>query len=99
MASIHRIAIKDDITGQFGAKTVSVIIDGKAYTIDMTAETFQNTLGPVLAKGTRVSAKGTKVKDKSKTKAIRAWGLANGHKVSPRGRLSLDLVKAYAKAH
>lgn len=90
MASIHRIAIKDDITGQFGAKTTSVVIDGTAYTIDMTAATFQNVLGPVLAKGTRVAAK---------AKVIRAWALDNGYPVGSRGRVGLDLVKAYAKAH
>ena len=30
---------------------------------------------------------------------IRAWGRANGYRVSDRGRVSADVVKAYDAAH
>jgi hypothetical protein len=37
--------------------------------------------------------------DPERTRAIREWAAANGHSVSPRGRIAVTVIQAYDAAH
>lgn len=47
----------------------------------------------------RGAAPAAKISASERTRAIREWATANGHNVSPRGRIAETVVKAYDAAH
>jgi hypothetical protein len=97
----------DDLEGGPATKTIRFGIDGTEYEIDLNddnAEYLEKTLADHAAKGRKV----TRVKtvkagngraNSDETATIRAWALAHGHDVKPRGRVPANLVQAYREAH
>ncbi|OPX07332.1 Lsr2 family protein [Mycobacterium sp. AT1] len=47
----------------------------------------------------RKTAAAVKTPGPERTRAIREWAMANGHNVSPRGRIAATVIKAYDAAH
>ena len=99
----------DDIDGSTAEETVSFALDGVEYEIDLSPQNASNLrkgLDEYVSKGRRTGgrakrapAKGRPGADKADTGAIRVWAQAHGLKVSGRGRISAEVVKAYRSAH
>jgi hypothetical protein len=107
-AHSHRHLDGSAIEGDGG--TVSFSIDGANYEIDLLAEnaaTLRGVFEKYVSAGRRVrrdsnassssSTRGTSAPER--LKAIREWAAENGHEVSPRGRISAQVVEAYDSAH
>ncbi|WP_416972529.1 histone-like nucleoid-structuring protein Lsr2 [Streptomyces sp. 4F14] len=112
MAQKTVITLIDDLTGKEageGAETVTFMVDGKAYEIDLSeanAKKFRKAMAPYVDKARRgktapgiarargaVSARG-----KQDTAAIRVWAKQNGYDVNDRGRIPANIQQAYAAA-
>lgn len=107
----QQVVIIDDITGEAGASTRRLRVDGVEYDIDLTDETFeqlQKTLRPYLEKarvvpmskrGKATEGRGTPVRQKQELPAasatIRAWAAANGIDCPKRGRIPASVVERY----
>lgn len=99
----------DDITGDDADETVSFALDGRQYEVDLTSENateLRSRLMDFITHGrrsgssrpTRRSASGPNG-HAANAEEVRAWAKANGHEVSERGRISVEVRKAYEKAH
>lgn len=112
MAQRTIVELTDDLDGGKADVTVSFALDGKSYEIDLTeqnADKLRESFREYLVAGRRVGAnlttigsrgrKGGTARSKSQTGAIREWAVANGHKVSSRGRIPAPVEAAYAAAH
>jgi hypothetical protein len=113
VATQTKVELIDDLTGDKADETVLFGIDGREFEIDLTrdhAGELRDNLARYLAKARKVG-KLTAVSTPSKrtasgqrqsreqTTAIRAWAQANGHNVSDRGRIPLQVAKAFEDAH
>jgi hypothetical protein len=104
--------LEDDIDGSDASETVTFGLDGQQYEIDLNDEhaaDLREVLAPFISVARRVGGsgggrKGRAVAPKQRTgdeidpKAVRSWAEANGVKVSPRGRISADVVEQYKAA-
>ncbi len=115
MAQKVRIELVDDLDGsaiaEGSGETLTFGIDGAQYELDLSdknAKKLRDMLAPYIAASRRVGGakrgrpKGsgtTARRDPEQTKAIKAWGEANGFKVPARGRLSKELTDAFEAAH
>ena len=113
MATQTKVELIDDLTGDKADETVLFGIDGREFEIDLTrdhAGELRDNLARYLAKARKVG-KRTIVSTRSKhaasgqrqsreqTAAIREWARANGHNISDRGRIPLQVAKAFENAH
>lgn len=102
----------DDLTGEPGASTRSVVFDGTTYEIDLTDASFdklREALRPFLEAG-RVARNGSASRSRSKApvrkpqqladapSTIRAWADSNGVECPRRGRIPASVVDAYELA-
>lgn len=93
--------LTDDVDGSTATSTITFGLDGVEYEIDLgdeNSEKLHADLAPWIAAARRVGGRRkTKTVDRNSgdLAAIRAWGRANGYKVSARGRISAGLRKAY----
>ena len=110
----QQVVIVDDVTGEPGASTRRLRLDGVEYDIDLTDETFaslQEVLRPYLEKARLVpmskraknsEGRGTPVRQKQELPAasatIRAWAAANGVDCPKRGRIPTAVVERYTKS-
>ena len=110
----QQVVVVDDITGESGATTRRLRVDGVEYDIDLTEETFtrlQDALRPFLEKarvvpmskrGKASEGRGTPVRQKQELPAasstIRAWATANGIDCPKRGRIPAAVVEHYTKS-
>jgi len=102
------VTIYDDLDGTEGASMVSFAFRGISYEIDLTEE-HQAELGTALAryivaarKIGRVPADGRASTPASRRKnraAVRTWARDHGLEVSGRGRVPIEVQKAYDAAH
>jgi hypothetical protein len=108
MAQKVQILLVDDLTGEDADETVRFSLDGRDYEIDLTAAhaaELRSALEPFVGEGRRVrgAARARTSQpagsNREKLQRIRAWAQENGHPVNRRGRISLDLQKAYEAAH
>jgi len=109
----QKLTLIDDLDGsaiEGDGGTVSFSIDGANYEIDLSAENaaaLRDVFEKYVTAGRRVrrdanagSASPARGKsDPERLKAIREWAAENGHEVSPRGRISAQVVEAYDAAH
>jgi hypothetical protein len=110
MAKQTTVTITDDLDGSTNAKEVSFSLDRKTWVIDLSAKNraaLEKALKPYIAKATEQRGanrrgKSTRSSFRSKPRtdlaAVREWAKSNGHKVSDRGRISADVLKAYDSA-
>lgn len=98
MAQKVEIRTIDDLDGITPAdRTVTFGLHGRHYEIDLTtahATELRETLRPFIKAG-RATGRDT---PEDESKRIRQWAKDNGYAVSTRGRLHLDVVKAYRNA-
>jgi hypothetical protein len=98
---MKEVVVKDDLNGQPGASTYVLSFTGLGVVeIDLADESLaklQKALAPYFDKGREKGKNGTALPYDSAE--VREWANANGHEVSPKGRMSADVVEAYNKAH
>jgi hypothetical protein len=104
------VEMTDDIDGKPAAETVSFGLDGRTFEIDLSeknAKALRKELAPWTASARRVSgrrpagaraASNGKVSHGVDPKAVRAWAASNGFDVSPRGRISAEIMEKYLAA-
>jgi hypothetical protein len=109
MAQRVQVLLIDDVDGSEGAETVSFSLDGVNYEIDLSqknAAKLRNEFATWVGNARRVGRgqagsgrSSRRSRSSSDTVAIRAWAKENGYKVSERGRISREVMEAYAAAH
>ncbi|MFL6162707.1 MAG: Lsr2 family protein [Jatrophihabitantaceae bacterium] len=110
MATQTTVIIYDDLDGTEGASRVTFAYRGTGYEIDLAAEN-QALLGAALApfivaarKTGRVPMPAdrrttTPASRRRELAAVRAWAREQGLEVSDRGRVPIEVQKAYDAAH
>lgn len=109
MAQRTIVELTDDIDGGKADETVTFGLDGKSYEIDLTdknaaklRDAFSEYVGAARRSGGSTGAGSSRgrrsggSRSKNDTAAIREWAVANGHKVSARGRIPASVQAAYA---
>jgi hypothetical protein len=110
MAQRVQVLLIDDLDGSQGAETVSFSLDGVSYEIDLSEKNagklrndFAKWVGNARKVGRGGAASGGRSGRRSRsgndTVAIRAWAKQNGYQVSERGRISREVMEAYAASH
>jgi hypothetical protein len=102
------VQLTDDIDGKPAAETVSFGLDGRSFEIDLSernARALRKDLAPWVAAARRVSgrrSRGARGSGGSGSgvdpKAVRAWAASNGIEVSPRGRISSEVLEKFRAA-
>jgi hypothetical protein len=102
------VQLTDDVDGKPAAETVSFGLDGRTFEIDLSeknARALRKDLAPWVAAARRVSGRrprGGRAANGSGSgvdpKAVRAWAAGNGIEVSPRGRISSEVLEKYRAA-
>ena len=111
MAKQTTVVVYDDLDGSEGASTVPFAYRGAGYEIDLSPAN-QAKFGAVLApyivaarKVSRVAASAdrrtstTPARRRRDLAAIRAWAREHGLEVSDRGRVPIEVQRAYDAAH
>ena len=96
----------DDLDGGAAAGTVSFSFDGTNYEIDLSKRNksaMEKAFKPYIDKARKARAT-RRTQPRSATRrhnlpAIRAWAKESGFEVSDRGRVSQEVIDAYAAAH
>lgn len=88
-------------------RSVDFSYEGVLYRVDLTNDevaAFEKSLAPYLEAARKVGAQHRRTSASSTTKrgfdpaAVRAWAVGQGITVSPRGRISADVVERYRAA-
>ena len=110
MAHQTSVTLVDDLDGGKAAETVVFGLDGASYEIDLSkknAGTLRKALTEFVEHGRRVKAdrfasarnrKRPVPRTGPSSAAVREWAAAQGVAVSPRGRISADVVAQYEAA-
>jgi hypothetical protein len=108
MTTRHVTLLEDDTDGSKASETVKFGLDGAAYEIDLSDKNAASLRGALASwvsharkVGGRARRGGSTAKasfDGVDNRAVRAWAEANHIEVSPRGRISADVVQQYRKA-
>jgi hypothetical protein len=105
------ITLLDDLDGSVAAEQIEFSVDGKSYEIDLSAaniERLRTALAAYISAarrtggGRRAAASGPAPRatsDREQNQAIREWAIAQGMKVSERGRIPTNVLTAYHSAH
>jgi hypothetical protein len=107
MAQRVQVLLIDDIDGSEGAETVSFSLDGVSYEIDLSEknaaklrDAFATWVGNARKVGRGSSSSASRSTRRSRsgndTASIRSWAKENGYEVSERGRISRQVMDAYA---
>lgn len=107
MAQKVNIVLIDDIDESAAVETVSFGLDGKDYSIDLSAKNarrLREALAPFVGHARREG--GSTGARRRRTSAqrgnaaeVRAWARDNGYDVPDRGRIPAEINSAYAAAH
>jgi Lsr2 len=107
MAQRMEIQFTDDLDGGPADTTISFVVDGTAYEIDLStahAEEFRQAVQPFVAAARKVgssarrAAKGARASGPTPS-AVREWAKAEGIKVSDRGRVPAELIVKFREAN
>lgn len=106
MAQRVHVTLEDDIDGSEAAETIQFGLDGVSYEIDLSDENaaqLRDSLSKWVGHARRVGGRKQPARTSSSSarndlNEIREWGRANGYKVSDRGRVSADVLKAFDAA-
>lgn len=106
MAQQVKIVLIDDVDGSTATQTVNFGLDGTQYEIDLNddhASELRASLESWISSSRKVagSRRGRKAAPAAggNAAAIREWARSKGYEVSDRGRVSVEIREAYAKAH
>lgn len=102
-----KMTVVDDLDGSEPASTVSFALGNISYEIDLSNKNkaaMEKKLSKFTDAARKVSTSGRSRPARSNASrsdsvAIREWAKSNGHKVSERGRIAANVVKAYLKDH
>lgn len=94
----------DDLDGSEGATTHTVALDGSTYELELNEKNFaklEKALAPFLdvARKQGRASRGRKPTSGPTAADVREWAAANGHEVSPKGRIPAPIREAYDSAH
>ena len=94
----------DDMDGSEGASTHTLALDGTTYELELGDKNFaklEKALEPFFAVARKQgrAPRGRKTTGGPTPSQIREWAEANGHEVSPRGRIAAPIREAYDAAH
>lgn len=104
MAKQTTVKLVDDLDGTEAAEQIEFAIDGKTYEIDLSAKNgrrLREALEPYVSAARRVSGRRgsstgpRSVSDREQNQAIREWAVAQGMKISERGRIPTNVLEAY----
>lgn len=106
MAQQMTVHYVDDLDGSEATATVPFGVDGYTYEIDLSDENamkLRDALAPFVEaarhvsgrKPTRPGGTAPAKADPGQTRAMREWARSNGFKVSDRGRVPSEVIKAY----
>ena len=105
MAQRVHVTLEDDIDGSDAVETVQFGLDGVSYEIDLSeanAAKLRDALALWVGNARRVGGRKQTARATTSGRGdlneIRAWGRDNGYKVSDRGRVPLEVIKAYDAA-
>ncbi|HEV7468212.1 MAG: nucleoid-associated protein Lsr2 [Pseudonocardia sp.] len=114
MAKQTTVTLIDDLDGGEADEQIEFSVNGKAYELDLSAknaEALRDALAPYIsaarraAGGSRRGAASTSapasrpVSDREQNQAIREWAVAQGMKISERGRIPSNVLRSYHAAH
>ena len=111
MAQKVDVKYVDDLDGSAASGTVSFALDGRSYEIDLSAANsakLREALAPFISAARRAGgrrsaaappAPSRPVSDRVQNQAIREWALAQGMKISERGRIPSNVLEAYRTSH
>jgi len=112
MAKKTVTTLVDDVDGSTATETVTFGLDGATYEIDVNdahAADLREVLAPFMSVARRLSGSGGRGRSTQSAprqrsgsdtdpKAVRAWAEAHGVTVSPRGRISAEILEQYRAA-
>jgi hypothetical protein len=104
------VILVDDLDGSEATEQVEFAVDGKAYEIDLSAANsakLREALAPFISAARRAGGRRTAnpapparpATDRIQNQAIREWAVAQGMKISERGRIPSNVLQAYHKSH
>jgi Lsr2 len=108
MARQTTVTLVDDLDGSEAEEQVEFSVDGRTYEIDLStvnASRLRDALAPFVSVARRTGARRAAVappratSDRAQNQAIREWAIAQGMKVSERGRIPTNVLTAYHRAH
>ncbi|MDT7576979.1 MAG: hypothetical protein QOH17_3312 [Pseudonocardiales bacterium] len=111
MAKQTMITLVDDLDGGEADEQVEFSVDGRVYEIDLSSangERLRSVLAPFISAARRTGARraaaaaappAKPTSDRELNQAIREWALAQGMKVSERGRIPSNVLTAYHGSH
>jgi hypothetical protein len=111
MARQTTITLVDDLDGGEADEQVEFSVDGRSYEIDLSAVNagrLRDALAPFISAGRRTGAKrgastaaapSRPSSSRAQNQAIREWAIAQGMKVSERGRIPTNVLTGYHGAH
>lgn len=106
MAQRVEIILVDDIDETPADEKVRFGLDGVNYEIDLSAanaaalrESLASYVGSARRVGGRRSRGTAVVSTSASATDIRTWATANGYEVNARGRVPIEIRRAYEKAH
>ena len=101
------ITLIDDLDGSVADKTINFSLDGRRYTVDLSAKNadhLHRILEPYIKAAQKARRPGPKPGQRSKgtpanAKAVRAWAKQKRIKVPATGRVPAAVMERYAEAH
>jgi hypothetical protein len=108
------ITLVDDLDGSEADEQVEFAVDGRSYEIDLSAanaERLRESLAPYVSAARRssggrrgsgpasTSSNGSSASERAANRAVREWAIAQGMKISERGRIPSSVLEAYQNAH
>lgn len=113
MAKQTLVTLIDDLDQSEADVQVEFALDGRSYEIDLSeanATRLREALGPFISVARRTGGKrstgGSSASgasrpstDREQNQAIREWALAQGMKISERGRIPSNVLEAYHQNH
>lgn len=105
------VILVDDLDGSEATEQVEFGVDGRSYEIDLSAANsakLREALAPFISAARRAGgrrsaaappAPSRPVSDRVQNQAIREWAMAQGMKISERGRIPSNVLEAYRTSH
>jgi hypothetical protein len=105
------VILVDDLDGSEATEQVEFGVDGRSYEIDLSAANsakLREALAPFISAARRAGgrrsaptpvAPSRPASDRVQNQAIREWAVAQGMKISERGRIPSNVLEAYRTSH